>query len=251
MNMGLLDLPAPALDALDALLAAIAAPAALRVLLYAAACGWISMAMYRRWSDQDRIVAVRAEISQTQADLAGHDGGFGELNKLILKNLKLTLRQLGMTLRPALFASLPVLFLLPWLSNTFALTLPTAAVRVCAEPAPKASVLQWQPDMPTVSAGCWNVTLPARVVDEAQTLLAQLRTRPKSEVIQKFAAFNMLIGNPNGYLPGYSPVARLTLALTPRELLPFGPVALRGWEPLFFGALIFVSLLLKRHWQMI
>jgi len=247
---GLLDLPASAFDALDGALAAVL-PAALRVMLYAAACGWLSMALYKRWSNQARILEVRAEIARTQAALATHDGAFGDLNKLVLKNLKLTLRQLGMTLRPALLASLPLLLVLPWLSNAFALAPPERALRVCAEPPQAAAALHWEPGATTADAGCWNVTLPAAVGDAKHMPLAQLQARPQSEFVHKFIALNHLIGNPNGYLPDDAPVERLTLALAPRQLLPFGPLALRGWEPLFFVTLLVVSLWLRWRWRVV
>lgn len=248
---GVLDLPAPAFDALDGVLAALQLPAALRVMLYAAACGWLSMALYKRWSNQARILDVRAEIARTQAQLATHDGEFRELNQLVLKNLKLTLRQLGMTLRPALLASLPLLFVLPWLSNAFALAPPSGPVRICAEPPQAAAALRWEPGNPAADAGCWSVALPAAVSAGAGTPPLQLPARPQSEFVHKFIALNRLIGNPNGYLPDDAPVDRLTLALAPRDLLPFGPVALRGWEPLFFLTLLAVSLWLRWRWRVI
>lgn len=248
---GLLDLTAPVFDAIDGVLAALMLPAALRVMLYAAVCAWFSMLLYKRCSNQARILEVRAEIARTQAALATHDGAFGELNQLILKNLKLTLRQLGMTLRPALIATLPLPFFLAWLSNAFALAPPTGPVHICAEPPQAAATLHWEPGNPAAEAGCWNVALPAAVGDAARMPLLQLPARPQSEFVHKFIALNRLVGNPNGYLPDDVHVERLTLALAPRELLPFGPATLRGWEPLFFLTLLVLSLWLRWRWRVV
>jgi len=251
VNFGLLDLPAPVFAAIDGALATVFVPAAVRVMLFGAACGWLSMRLYKRLSNQARLLDVRAEIARTQAALARHDGEFGELNQLVLKNLKLTLRQLGMTLRPALLATLPLPFFMAFLSNAFALAPPDGPVRICAEPPQAAAALHWEPGKPAADSGCWSVALPAAVGDAARMPLAQLPARPQSEFVHKFTWINWLVGNPNDYLPSDAPVDRLTLTLAARELLPFGPVALRGWEPLFFLSMLVVSLWLRWRWRVV
>jgi hypothetical protein len=253
VNLGLLDLPAPMLDGLDAALRMAHLPEVARVALYATGCGWLSMWLYRCFSDQPRLHELRADITRTQRELATQDGEFKELSRLVRRNLALTLRQLGLTARPAMLASLPLLFVLPWLSNTFAVAPPAGTIHVCADPPSAAAGLHWTPAATAVDAGCWNVDLAdggqIRLQGIQGATLLVLPQTPQSTYIHKFTMFNWLIGNPDGYLPDGAPLQRLMLDLPARQLIGWGPVWLRGWEAWFFSTLMAVSVALKIRWK--
>ena len=70
------------------------------------------------------------------------------------------------------------------------------------------------------------------------------RTAPNA-TIHKRQRWNLLIGNPAGYLPDDAKVERIELGLAPNEYLPFGPAWLRPWFSVFFAALLAGSLALK------
>jgi hypothetical protein len=258
MTPGLLDLPAPLFDALDDLTADLHIPVLLRILAYACACAWIGMRVYRRFSDQPRLLALRAEIAAVQSALARHDGRFAELGVLIRRNLSLSLRQLGLTLIPALLASLPLLLVLPWLSNRFdyASPLPDTSVNVCVQPPSVAATLHWQAAQAIAhGSGCWRLTWPATgdtamLMDSQGTPLHAFVTPARSAFIYKYTKFNRLIGNPDGYLPATAAADRLAVALHAREVFPSGSAWLRGWEIWYFGMLVLVSLALKLRWRL-
>jgi hypothetical protein len=259
MNTGLLDFPAPLFDVLDNAAAFVRIPALLRVVLYAAVCAWLGMRLYRRYSDQPRLLALRTQIVQSQRALALHEGAFGELRVLIARNLSLSLRQLGLTLRPALIASLPLLIILPWISNRFDYVhpMPGAETAICIQPATTAAGLHWIG--PQVAApgdpGCWRLAWPAAaatatLVDANGAVLFTLQSDIQSTFVHKFIWLNWLIGNPGGYLPGDSPIERIAIDLEHRELLDFGPAWLRDWETWFFATALVASLALKFRWQL-
>lgn len=255
--MGLLDLPAPLLDAIDNGLERIGAPALLRILAYAATSAWIGMALYRRLSDQPRLVELGAEVARSQQALARHEGDFATLRGLILANLRATFRHLALTLRPALIASLPLLFALPWLSNRFDFQQPESGtpISVCVRPA--TAGLHWQASSTFAAdaSGCWRIPwpdakTPAILFGSAgQTLLA-MPNIARSDTIEKFGWFNWLTGNPAGYLPSDAAIARANIELPQRQLLRMGPAWLRGWIPWYFAAVFIVSLWLKWRWRL-
>src|SRR5581483_3116222 len=188
--------------------------------------------------------------------LALHEGGFGELHALIRRNLALSIRQLGMTLKPALIASLPLLFVMPWLSNRFGIEAPAPGTHVaaCARPAEAAQGLRWEPAAAAPRDGCWQLAWPAddahlKLEDAQGTLLFAVPAAPRSDIVHKFIFLNWLVGNPDGYLPDSAPLDALTLALPQRALVPLGPAWLRGWEPWYFGILLIVSVALKLRWN--
>jgi hypothetical protein len=259
MNLGLLDLPAPLFQALDDVFAFLHVPGVLRVVAYATVCAWLGMRLYGRFSDQPRLTELRGEVVRSQRALALHDGDFAALRPLIRQNLRLSLRQLGLTLRPALLASLPLLFVLPWLSNRFQFDAPVsgAAVSVCAQPAAAATSLHWQSAIMHAAGepGCWILNWPdadtqATLVNANGESLFAFKKDIQSNFVHKFIWLNWLIGNPNGYLAAAAPLDRLVLALPAHEMVGIGPAWVRGWELWFFCALLLVSLTLKMRWRL-
>jgi hypothetical protein len=257
MNLGLLDLPAPLWNAVDDICAWAHVPAVLRVVAWASVLAWVSMRLYRRFSDQPRLLELRAEIARTQRALAVHDGGFADLRALIRQNFRLSLRQLGLTLRPAVLASLPLLFVLPWLSNRFDFEQPAVgtAVNVCAQPATAASLLRWLPKPIATSGDCWQLNwpaadAPAMLADTSGTPFYTLDNKLQSVIVHKFIWLNYLIGNPGGYLPAAAPIERLAITVPAQQMIGAGPGWMRDWETWFFTALLVVSLALKLRWRL-
>lgn len=257
MNIGLLDLPGFLLGPIDQVLAAIHVPALLRVLLWGALAGYAGMWLYRRWSPQQRIAELRGELAEVQRRLSSYDGEFSGLMPLIRRQFALALRQMRLTAGAALLAAVPILLVLPWLSNRYALQAPDAgsAIAVCVVPAAAASRLEWNPPLATADAqGCWNVAWPAAgqatvLREQGKDLLAWPLPAPAS-LVHKPHWLNWLIGNPAGYLPDTSAIERVDFGFTPVEFIPWGPSWLRGWEAAFFLSALVISLHLRWRWKL-
>lgn len=127
--MALFDLPAPLFSLVDSLLA-LALPPVLRLALWAVLAGWLTMLLYRRFSNQEEIGALKAMQKTQQRSIAGFDGEFAELMPLIRHTLSLGFRQLGFALGPALLATVPVLFIVIWVAGEFAYVIPSAGSEV-------------------------------------------------------------------------------------------------------------------------
>ena len=257
MSTGLLDLPGYLFGPVDGLLASLQVPALLRVLLWGSLAGYAGMWIYRRWSPQQRIAALRVELAAVQRELSVYDGEFSGLMPLIRRQFGLAFRQMRMTAGAAFLAAVPILLVLPWLSNRYALEMPEpgTAISVCVEPATVASDLRWQPALPSAhEAGCWSVPWPDAdaviSVREQAVALLQLPLEAPAPLVHKHHWLNWLVGNPAGYLPDTSRAERLTFDLRQVELFAWGPAWLRGWEASFFLSALAISLYLRWRWKL-
>jgi hypothetical protein len=158
-------------------------------------------------------------------------------------------------------ASVPVIFILAWISNAFDARSPEvgAAIEVEAIPSDGHQLppLHWQGDGEVLEerAGAWSVAWPSgenplQLIDSDGTVLLTLPTVAPVGTVHQRRWWNGLIGNPAGYLPSPGDVDTLELAVPQPEFLSFGPEWLRGWMAWFFGVVIVLSLLLKFLWRL-
>jgi hypothetical protein len=231
--MGLLDLPAPFFDFVDrSLLGAL--PPLLRLILWAIAGAAVSLALYRLLSPQRRIAQAKAAALDARRRLNAHDGDLETALPLMRQSMKAALRHVGLVFPGALIASLPVLALLVWLDATYGYQLPQDRQAPAVSVAPETYSGQWRP----------NNSIEVR--DQSGAEVARLTLAEPVPHIEKRQWWNILIGNPAGYLPEQGPIDSITVALPERQYLPVGPDWLRSWATVALTALVIASLLIMR-----
>jgi hypothetical protein len=256
----LLDLPAPLLSWLDAVLETTGLPPVLRIVLYAILSAWLSMTIYRRCSRQEELATLSASSRALRQELAAYDGPFEGLMQRVRRLMRLSARHLRLSLVPALLGGLPLLLLMPWLSNQFGLAPLPAGTLVLVVPEglqqPRSS-LQWTDPAARwdEQARGWRVPWPAQdqpvELRQADRVLLRLPPAvPAAIVHRRMPAFNLLVGNPAGYLPDDAPLAALRFDLRERELHWFGPAWLRGWLATYLVSVFAFSLALKWRWKL-
>jgi hypothetical protein len=239
--VGVFDLPAPLYAWLD--VQASALPPAARLAAWGVLAGLVSMGLYSLFSAQPRIRRGKQEIRQAQQALDAYDGELAGGWPLIRRLLSLALGQVGRVTGPTLLASLPLLSLLAWLSTTYGHQYPAPETAPEIHTTPPYLNAVWvddrQDDAPYLQ--------PPRVVitDPSRRVVADVMLHSPVSVIHKRQWWNLLIGNPLGYLPGDAPVERIRVELPRRTYLSFGPQWARGWEFGFFLPLVAASLALK------
>ena len=259
-SVGLLDVAAPARSGGGGPLLGWL-PVWVRVVLWAAFASFLSMATYRLASRQEKLAEVKTQVAATRARLQGFEGEFNELWPILRHNLALAGKQLGLTFLPAMVASVPVLFILAWMSNAFDARPPApgAPVSVALTAAEGRSLppVRWAGDGRAVETapGEWSVPWPAdgRTLQLDSADGGRLLTLPTAAPVRTVAQWewwNRLIGNPGGYLPTPGDVAAVHLDLPQPTLLPFGPAWLRGWLPTTLLVLVAFSLFLKFRWRL-
>lgn len=254
--MGVFDLGAPLLSALHALLLPWLPPA-VEIAGWAGLCAWAGMWLYRRMSRQRELQELKVEVRAAMRELAAYAGDFAGLLSRVRQALRLTLRQVRLTLGPALLSSLPLLFVLPWLSNTFEYVLPPAGQHLDVSVAPGEAVLQWPPVLAVAPAtnGSYRIVWPREgqsiaVRDRNDLLLFTLPLTAAVPVLHRHGAWNWFIGNPAGYLPAQAAVDVVEFSIPAREIISSGPSWLRHWLFPFLFVLIGWSLWLKARWRL-
>lgn len=247
--MGLFDLPAPLFSGVDHLLG-LALPPLLRLVLWGVLAGWLTMLVYRRLSNQDKIQRLKKDQKEQQKTIANFDGEFSELMPEIRFALGLGLRQLGLSLGPALLATIPVLFLIVWVSGQFAYLMPETGSQVGIEIEPVENtddLLAWAPPGPArrIPSG-WTLTWPApespvRLLQEGEALF-ELPLQHSIPIIHKRQWWNWLVANPIGYIPEEAVVEAVEFDLPTQQFLSLGPDWMRGWVFVFFSSFLLSSI---------
>ncbi len=249
--MGLFDLPAPIFSAIDGLLA-LSLPAVLRLIIWGVLAGWLTMVVYRRLSNQEKIAELKAQQKIKQKDIAEFDGEFAELMPLIRHTLALGFRQLRYALGPALLASVPVLFIVIWVAGQFGHETPVAGNEVLVSVEPAGSDIYWSSTtgekiiVVRNAADGWLINWPAEgqsltVKDEQQTLLV-LPLEHNIPIIHKKRWWNLLMANPLGYLPDDGKTDVIHINLPETVIISIGPDWMRGWMFCFFMSLFLSSI---------
>ena len=232
--MGLLDLPAPLFSALDRLMG-LGIPPVFRLIIWALVGAVVSMELYKLLSPQARISELRTELETAQHEVSTFDGEFTEAWPLIRRMLSLAFRRIGVILPGTVIASLPALALIVWLDTAYGHAFPPEGEPVTVDVSrPFTATWQNSGDEPH-----------ALVFQGGQTMIDQ-PIGAAVPVITKRRWWNLLIGNPAGYLDRDAPIDAISLALPVQHFISFGPKWARGWEPIFFAAIIIFAFALKR-----
>lgn len=246
---GLLNLFYPPLDALDTVLGPL--PAALRLVVFGALSGALAMALYRLFSNQERIRARKAEIREIRVALKAAADDFDATMRLSRRNLAASFRLLGAVILPAILSSLPLLIVLAWLAGHYEHHLPAPGAPVPIAFAPGPDGMRVEPEQAVVAGEHGPLLLwPAagetrRFVDPQGLVYAGPPPDVAASIVHKRRWWNWLLGNEAGYLRDDAGIEAITLALPERTVLPGVPSWLGGWEAIYFLSIFATSLLIK------
>lgn len=249
--MGFFDLPAPIFGAIDSVLA-MAMPPVLRLVVWGIFAGWLTMVVYRYFSDQEKIGELKVQQKDQQKDIAEFDGEFAELMPVIRYTLALGFRQLGLALGPALLATVPVLFIVIWVAGEFGYQTPMAGSDVLVTVEPTTGDIHWSSATEvkisdnTISGRGWVIKWPSKgqsltMRDNNQPLLV-LPLERSIPIIHKKRWWNLLMANPLGYLPKDGNTDIIHIDLPEVVIIGSGPGWMRGWMFSFFMTFMLSSI---------
>jgi hypothetical protein len=248
--MGMFDLPAPLFRLADGLVGPML-PAWASLTLWGLLAGVVSVGMYLAVSPQQRLKRIKGEARDARDAIVAYDGDFDGLLPLVRRSLGLSLRQVALTSGPAILAALPVICTFAWLSNAYEFREPAAGAAVPIRVEPATAQVAWDPPADSSSSGDTRLLnwpgagRQVRLIDAAGRVLATFPLHAPVPELRKFAWWNVLIGNPAGYLPRATGVGAVEVGLAPREFLSVGPSWMRGWELIFFASLAVISVAIR------
>lgn len=249
--MGILDVATPLFEWLDQALAGLV-PVFWRLVLWGAIAAIVSMSLYALLSPQRRLRRVREEAVEARRALDLHDGSLAAARPLIGRMFATSMKQLALVFLPAVVASLPILFLLVWLSNAFTYVPFEEAGKVSLKTDPpgyKAEVLQAEVESSSGLEVRGDHYLAVR--DGRGRVVVERRLTAPVATLHKKQWWNGLIANPLGYLDAGSPIENVTIGLPRREVLDVGPWWMRTWEFVFLTTLVVVSLTIKLAFRLV
>jgi len=235
----LFDLPAPVLDWADGW-AATFLPSWLRLVIWGLLAASSSMLLYRWLSPQESIRLGKEDLRQAQRRLNSFDGELNEAWPLMHHLLRIAIQQVGRVGGPSLVASFPLLFLLCWLGTAYGYHFPKNDASIQVQTVPRQFNAKWM--QPNGTTGAMPHLL---VSDEKNHIVVDAPVPVPVPVFHKHRWWNLLIGNPVGYLPNEVPVDSIKVSLPRQHHIAFGPEWLRGWEFVFFASLVTMSAALK------
>jgi hypothetical protein len=247
--VGFFDLPAPLFGFINQLMGLLL-PAVICLVLWGVLAGWLTMVVYRKLSNQDKIQELKAEQKQQQKIISNFDGEFEELFPVIRHTLALGMRQLGLSLGPALLATIPILFIVIWVAGEFGHHQPAtnAPVKISFDtPVDTDGRLEWSsPGQVQRTETGWELNWPATqhpntLLQDGNPLL-KLPSDHAIPVIHKRQWWNWLMANPAGYLPDDAIVESFDIELPEQQFLAFGPGWIRGWMFSFFLTFLLSSI---------
>lgn len=245
--MGLFDIPGPLYTAIDNLLDFLSPYS--RLLFWAFITAVVSMALYWLCSAQDKVAGAKQRAITARKQMAAYKGTeFDEMLPLAKESLAASSHHFIVVLVPAILSSLPALTLIIWVSNHFSFQLPAADSEVNLWSIPADLLADLSPaenGLPGYSVK-WpmrDATLPIR--SAAGELLLTLPLEVSVPVVHQRQWWNILIANPNGYLPADATVQEVHFNLPKFEYLSIGPAWIRGWEFSYFVLLVLTSLAIK------
>ncbi len=246
--MGIFDLLGPVLVAIDDAMALALAPVA-RLVVWAAISSAAAMGTYWLCSAQARLVDLKRRIVAVRREILAYDGEMAGLRPLLRQSIGLSFRQLAMTFWPTAVASVPILFLITWLGNAYSFDLPEPGQLIDVVVQPAAAGAYWEePARRAAAPSAGPVEWPRAGLDLYDATGIRLLSLPPVDaipVVHKWQWWNVLFGNPLGYLPDASAVERVEFALPRLRFLQFGPDWLDRWETIYFALLVMGSLTIK------
>ncbi len=248
---GLINVVFPVFRSIDGVLESLGLAAGIRIAAWGILAGIAAMFIYRMASNQERIRDIKKDVADLRRQLAGAgDDDLSEVLRLSRANLKTSLSLLGAVVLPSLVSTVPVLLLVFWVHQDFGYDAMATGEPLIVRVVPADVDVAFS--LPNRVQALTDGEFELQVENHGQYLLAgnaseryAVPTVPAAPVLEKRAWWNMLLGNPAGYIESESTLQRIEFDHPRRTIISGLPGWMSTWEFPFFTALLIASLSLK------
>jgi len=240
--MGLFDVLSPFFLSFDDLLKPFT-NSLFRISFWALISAIVSSFAFKKLSNPTKISQLKTKLKAKQNQLNQHDGEFSELKNLAIDTIKLSIKRMVLTFIPALLASIPILFILTYLSNQYELKQPqlndSIHLNIEWQKDKNQQLVQTQNNTTIKSGAIETINWPAinnPIYLQNSTGNVTIMSFPFniSNIIHKKQWWNTLIGNPAGYLTDDSDINSISFDFKPQQIIGFGPPWVRSWLFIYF-----------------
>jgi hypothetical protein len=240
--MGVFDVPAPLFAWADSFMGQFAPPT-VRLIIWGIIGAAVSMGLYWLISPQAKIKRNQARTLEARRALDAYEGDFTGAWPQMRRMLALSLKQVGIVFIPAVVASLPILCLLVWMSTAYGYGYPPAGAQPEIRTYPRKLPARWVAVRPADASG--PKTPHIQLLNRREQVIRNIPLPVPVPAVHKRQWWNVLFGNPVGYLPDEAQVDWIEIDLPSQQFLPIGPAWMRGWEFLFLTVLLISSIVIK------
>lgn len=240
----------PFLNGIDSVLEGIMGPFG-RVCFWGMISGVVGIALYGCVSNQARIRDYKANIQLLRGRLGRENLDANQALTLAFRNLQVSLGLLRVVTPSALLSTGPVIVVMLWSSTYYGYEKPLDGeqVKIISRPWVADIRIEMDGNKFSDSDGTFSIQCCA---DSGLALVAPDGLiyrgnpfRPPVPLVHKRQWWNLIIGNPAGYLEDDAAVAEVAFDVNPRKLSEGWPSWMSTWEFPFFGSLLVATLLLK------
>ena len=241
----------PVLNMVDRWLAGLL-PFAIRLSMWGALAGILSITIYAKLSPQASIKKLKKKIWSLQREMLSVDLKFADFLSLSKENLKTSLRLFVTVLGPALVSALPVIFLAIWIHTCLAYEAPLTPndLIVTAVDGNVDLRLFFHTNVDEISHDeihDYDIASPEAIVVMADNKVIYSGTplSPPTPVIHKQRWWSVILDSPAGYVVEDAPVDSIRLNLYKKQVVKWMPNWATGWEFPFFLFVLLAALGIK------
>lgn len=225
-------------------------PLFLRVCIWGIVAGLIAIMLYKVTSNQAKITTLKKDIKTILNQLLKEDNDESEFFSLTMKNLKYSFKLVVFSFIPAFLSTIPVIIIMLCVQTYHSYALPEGNGRILVTTTPEVESIKVEPAKIVKTTSKNNI----KIVPSKETITITIKDEPVFEgnvfdppvsIIEKYQWWNILIGNPAGYISNSAPIEAITFHFKRKKLFNSPTNWVNGWELTFFLS-VFVSTLLAK-----
>ena len=241
----------PILNMVDRWLA-ILLPFAVRLSMWGALAGILSITIYAKLSPQASIAKMKSKIRSLQREMLSIELEFADFLRLSRENLKTSLRLFIIVLGPALVSAVPVIFFAVWIHTCLAYEAPPTPddLVVTTEDENIELCLLRNTNLDEVPHNEIHDHYLANsevivVMADNKVIYSGTPLSPPTSVIHKQRWWNVLLASPAGYVVSDAPIDSIRLNVSKKRVVKWMPDWAAGWEFPFFVFVLLAALGIK------